>query len=467
MSAPKSNYVKPQPPAGMRDFLPAAMLRRQYVIDTVADVFELHGYEPIQTPVMERRETLLGKYGEDAEKLLYFARHTKGEVDELALRYDLTVPLARLFAQYESELPLPFKRYQIAPVWRGDSPGRGRFREFYQCDADTVGIAGMEADAEAMSVVVGSLTNLKFDRFAVKINNRKLLTGIGQYAGLEGAALADLYRTIDKFDKISAEGVLKTLIGTGIAEDTASRIMSLIKSREASESESPTYESNAAVLNSLRAALENVPTALQGITELATLLTVAQAMKIPAQNIDIDLTMVRGLGYYTGSIFETVLLTDRPEERIGSVAGGGRYDDLIGLFRKESLPTVGISIGIERLITILEERNAYPESLSRTVVQALVTVFNAEMKASSLALVGALRQAGIKAELFMQDNKGVGKQIGYADKKGIPVVVIQGPDELAGGKVKIKRLSDQREVETGISDAADAVKSLLQTTVQT
>jgi len=460
VSAPanKISPVKPQPPAGMRDFLPAAMMRRQYVFDAMTAAFEQHGYEPIQTPVMERRETLLGKYGEDAEKLMYFARHTKGDVDELALRYDLTVPLARLFAQYESQLPLPFKRYQIAPVWRGDTPQRGRFREFYQCDADTVGIAGMEADAEAVSVVVSALTRLGFDQFTVKINNRKLLTGIGQYAGLEGSALADLYRSIDKFDKIGADGVQKVLIGSGISQDTAARIMALVTVRSAA---TPSYESNASTLTALRASLENVPSAIEGITELESLLGVLAAMKIPAQYADVDLTMVRGLGYYTGPIFEAVLLTDRPEERMGSVAGGGRYDDLIGLFRKESLPTVGVSIGVERLITLLDERDGYPASLPKTVVQALVTVFDPASKAGSLALIGTLRQAGIKAELFMQDNKGLGRQIGYADKKGIPVVVIQGPDELAQGRVKLKRLSDQREVETSVTEIADAVRTLL------
>src|SRR5260221_7682809 len=192
--------IKPRLPSGMRDFLPADVLRRQYVINTVASVFETYGYEPIQTPVMELQETLMGKYGEDAEKLIFNAKHPQGKED-LALRYDLTVPLARFFGMHEPELMLPFKRYHIAPVWRAERPQRGRFREFYQCDADIVGIAGMEADAESISVVVNVLQKLGFTDFQVKVNNRKLLTGIGQYAGLSGDGLANLYRSIAKFDK--------------------------------------------------------------------------------------------------------------------------------------------------------------------------------------------------------------------------------------------------------------------------
>src|SRR5258706_1678934 len=211
----------------MRDFLPADVLRRQYVMDTVAQVFQTFGYEPLYTPVMELNETLLGKYGEDAEKLIFHAKHPQGN-EELALRYDLTVPLARALGMHESDILLPFKRYQIAPVWRAERPQRGRFREFYQCDADTVGIAGMEADAEAVSVIAAAMRKLGFEDFRVKINNRKLLTGIGQYAGLTGDALSNLYRSIDKVDKIGADGVKTEMIKGGISEEVVSKIAQLL-----------------------------------------------------------------------------------------------------------------------------------------------------------------------------------------------------------------------------------------------
>jgi histidyl-tRNA synthetase len=209
----------------MRDFLPADVLRRQYVIDTVADVFETYGYEPLQTPVLELQETLMGKSGEDAEKLIFYAQHPGGK-EQLALRYDLTVPLARAFGMHESQVMLPFKRYQIAPVWRAERPQRGRFREFIQCDADTVGIAGMEADAESVSLVVTALQRLGFQDFLVKINNRKLLTGIGQYAGLGGETLNNLYRSLDKLDKIGADGVREEMLKSGI-EASAAKIIDL------------------------------------------------------------------------------------------------------------------------------------------------------------------------------------------------------------------------------------------------
>src|SRR5579859_1702219 len=211
----------------MRDFLPADVLRRLYVMDTVADVFQTYGYEPLQTPVLELHETLMGKYGEDAEKLIFNAQHPGGK-EQLALRYDLTVPLARAFGMHEPDLSLPFKRYQIAPVWRAERPQRGRFREFYQCDADTVGVAGMEADAEAIGVVVPTLQRLGFNDFAVKINNRKVLTGIGQYAGLSGDLLGNLYRSIDKLDKIGIDGVRQEMLKGGISEEIVTKIAHLL-----------------------------------------------------------------------------------------------------------------------------------------------------------------------------------------------------------------------------------------------
>ncbi len=450
------NKIQPKLPSGMRDFLPADVLRRQYVIDTVSRVFETYGYEPLQTPVMEMHETLMGKYGEDAEKLIYNAQHPHGK-EQLALRYDLTVPLVRAFAMHESELALPFKRYQIAPVWRAERPQRGRYREFYQCDADTVGIAGMEADAEAISVVVSVMQALGFDDFGIKINNRKLLTGIGQYAGLQGEALANLYRSIDKLDKIGADGVRDELIKGNIDSAIVNKIMDLIITRP---SDPTGYDAGNAMISSLRGTMGNVPIAQEGLNELEDVLKFLQAMHVPEKYVELDFATVRGLSYYTGPIFETILRSDDPEERVGSVSGGGRYDELIGLFRKEALPMVGVSLGIERLIAIMDKRAMYPPQLKRTVVEVLVTVFSPETRAASMGLAAALRSGGVNTELIMQQTK-LGKQINTADKKGIPLVALLGPDEITRDEVKFKRLADQQEYVVPRAEAALAVRRLL------
>jgi histidyl-tRNA synthetase len=450
-------HIKPQLPTGMRDYLPADMLRRQYVIDKVAEVFEAFGYEPLQTPVMELSETLKGKYGDDAERLIYYAYHPGGK-EELALRYDLTVPLARVVGMHESRLQLPFRRYQIAPVWRGERPQRGRFREFYQCDVDLVGSASMLADAEMVSLVAVVMQRLGFDDFSVRLNNRKLLTGIGQYAGLSGQPLADLYRSIDKLDKIGMDGVRDELIRSGIDAAAIARIMDVLTL--AYQRQQSGYDAGAALIGALRETLADIPAAEAGLQELEDLLDCCAAMNVPEQFIALDLTCVRGLGYYTGSTFETVLLSNDPEERVGSVSGGGRYDDLVGLFRKEPLPTVGVSLGIERLITLMDRRSLYPPDINRTVVQVLVTLFGPETRIETLGLASALRDAGIRTEQYTEPAK-LGKQIGYADKRGIPVVVLLGPSELEQGVVKIKLLRRQQEIVVQRASIVETLKRLL------
>lgn len=449
--------IRPQLPSGMRDFLPADMLRRQYVIDTIATVFETFGYEPLQTPALELSETLLGKMGDDAEKLIYYAQHPGGK-EQLALRYDLTVPLARVFGMHEAKFVLPFRRYQIAPVWRGDRPQRGRFREFYQCDVDVIGISSMMADAEMVQVVAEALDRLGFSDFRIKINNRKLLVGIGEYAGLTGEALANLYRSIDKLDKLGVDGVREELSRGGIESDAVNRVMTMLIS--ARPADAVGYSAGRAILGALRETLDGIPPAMDGLNELDEMLTFAADFGVPDQVIELDLATVRGLGYYTGPVFEAVLVSDDPEERVGSVAGGGRYDNLVGLFRKESLPTVGVSLGIERLITLLDRRNAYPPGLNRTVVQVLVSVFGPETRAQSLAFASELRRAGVRAEVYMQDAK-LGKQFSYADKKGIPLVAIIGPSEVETGTIKLKALATQTEITVARDNATAGAQQLL------
>ncbi len=437
--------IKPRLPKGMRDFLPNEMLKREYVFDIVRDVFHLYGFEPLQTPVLELNETLMGKYGEDAEKLIFQAQHPGGK-EELALRYDLTVPLARVVAQYESEISLPFKRYQLSPVWRAERPQRGRYREFYQCDADIVGIASMAADAEIVGLVVTVFQRLGFKQFTVKINNRKLLTGIGQYSGVPNARLGDLYRSVDKFDKIGADGVRQELLERGIDAEAVARMIDLLQARQ------PGLES----LEFLEEVMGNIPVAAEGIRELRELAGHLNDANLPSNYYEFDFTMVRGLGYYTGPIYETIIT----EPNLGSVTGGGRYDELIGLFRKESLPTTGTSLGIERIIDLMDVLDLYPASISGTVVQVLVTVFDETSYAMSTRLAADLREQNVRTELFMQD-RNLGRQFTYADKKNIPLVAILGPEEITHNHVRLKRLSDGQEVTVGRDQVVEKVHELL------
>jgi histidyl-tRNA synthetase len=438
--------VTARTPKGFRDFLPAEMLKREYVMNTVRDVFHLYGFEPLQTPVIELKETLYGKYGEDAENLIYSASHGRGSKEELSMRYDLTVPLARVVAQYENELTFPFKRYQMSPVFRGERPQKGRYREFYQCDADIVGVATMAADAEVIGLAVTALRRLGFPQFTVKINHRQLLTAIGIYSGVPDEQLPDLYRSVDKFDKIGAEGVQKELEERGIAPDVVTRMMQLIsQQRQGIEN-----------LDFLEGAMGNLPEAKASIAELRELGMYLDDAGIKTDEYAFDLTMVRGLGYYTGPIFETVIT----EPNIGSISGGGRYDKLIGMFRRDSLPTTGISLGIERIIDLMDVLNLYPANIGGTVVQVLVTVFDAETQRESAKLASELRAGGIHTELVMDDKK-LGKQFNHADKKGIPVVAVLGADEISAGVVKLRRLADGQELTVPREEAAQKAQDLL------
>ncbi len=422
--------ITPRPPKGFRDFLPADMLKRNYVFGIITDTFHRFGFEPLQTPIVELSETLYGKYGEEAENLIFNVKHGRSDKDELSLRYDLTVPLARVVAQYEGELTLPFKRYQIAPVFRGERPQKGRYREFYQCDADIVGVANRSADAELVALKVMALKRLGFPQFSVKINHRQLLTAIGEFSGVPKDQLPALYRSVDKFDKIGAEGVEKELIERGIDADVVKRMMRLITNQQIGVNN----------LDYLDEVLGHVPQAQASIQELREMATYLDVMGVSTEHYAFDLTMVRGLGYYTGPIFETVI----SEPNLGSISGGGRYDDLIGIFRKDSLPTTGTSFGIERILVLMDELNLYPANIGGTVVDVLVTVMDEAMRPESMRLASELREAGIHVELMLEDKK-LGKQIAHADKKRIPLVAILGEDELKAGMVKMKHMTSGDE----------------------
>lgn len=438
-----SKSVTPRTPKGFRDFLPETMLRRNYVLDSITEEFHRFGFEPIGTPILELQETLFGKYGEDAEQLIFSAQHGRSTREPLAMRYDLTVPLARLVGQYENQLNFPFKRYHIAPVFRGERPQRGRYREFWQCDADIVGVPGMSADAEIISLTQRILSRLGFPQFLIKINHRKVLAAIGEFSGLPQAQLPDLYRSVDKFDKIGAEGVGRELTERGIAADAVTRMLDLIQAKE----------QGAGSLDLIADAIGDKDNGVDELRELAALLA---ETNVPSACYDFDFTMARGLGYYTGPIFETVI----SQPNLGSITGGGRYDNLIGLFRRQSLPTTGVSFGIERIIDLMDELKLYPDCVGGTLVEVLVTVFNQDTRGASMRIADRLRQAGVNTELYLPARK-LSRQFQYADKKRIPVVAIAGPDELESGVIKLRRLADGKETTAPLTDAVAAARQLL------
>ncbi len=423
-----SSFIKPRVPRGMRDILPEQMIRRQYVIDVIRDVFEEFGFEPLQTPALELSEVLTGKYGPDAEKLIYQAGHTGGKED-ISLRYDLSVPLCRVVAMYP-QLPKPFKRYQIDPVWRAERPQKGRYRQFFQCDADTVGSDSMLADAENVNLIYQILTRLGFKQFEININDRKLITGIGQFAGVPHEQLGGLYRSIDKLDKIGLEGVRTELVDNQIPEPVIEKLLNLLQIEG-----DPSM-----VLNALSEQLGDSEVAREGIAELKELCAYLTTLGVPHEFYRVNVAMVRGLEYYTGPIYETVV----EEPKIGSITGGGRYDELIGSFSKQGHPATGTSFGIERIIDVMEEFDMFPPAVGKTVTQVLVTVFDAELAQESLKLATLLRSSGIRTEVYCRPAR-LSAQIKYADTKGIPYAVILGSDEVEAGTVAVRDLASRNQ----------------------
>jgi histidyl-tRNA synthetase len=433
--------IQPRLPKGMRDVLPSQMVLRQHVLSIVEGIFAEFGFEPLITPAVELSEILFGKYGADAEKLFFMVEHPGGK-EKLGLRYDLSVSLSRVVAQYP-ELPKPFRRYQIAPVWRAERPQHGRYREFYQCDADIVGSASMLADAEIIALTFTILRRLGFQQFVTLINNRKILAGIGQYCGVPMDQTPQLHRAIDKLDKIGLDGVREELCKTGLTESTVNRLLELLQPAGGAQPG----------LGDLRRALANYPIAVEGIDELDELLGYLPALGVAEGFYRVDLAMVRGLDYYTGPIYET--LVEKP--RIGSITGGGRFDGLVSRFSTQGYPATGTTIGIERIIDVIEELHMFPTGIGQTAVQVLVTVFGPQCLQDSVHLVAGLRNAGLRCELYY-DMDPLGAQIRYALKKGIPFVAIVGPDEVAVGRVTVRDLRQKSQVQVGRSEVAAVIK---------
>lgn len=432
------DIIQPRLPKGMRDILPRQMVLRKYVLDIVERTFSEFGFEPLITPSVELAEILLGKYGAEAEKLIFMVQHRGGK-EQLALRYDLSVPLSRVVAQYP-DLPKPFRRYQIAPVWRAERPQKGRYREFWQCDADIVGSASMLADAEIVALIYTVLQRLGFQQFVIRLNDRKILAGIGLYSGVSEAQLPELYRTIDKLDKIGIEAVRDELRKSGLATQTIERLLTLLQ---------PGKDGQEA-LDDLRRELADYSIAQEGIAELRELLSYLPSLGVEDGFYRVDLAMVRGLDYYTGPIYETVV--EKP--RIGSITGGGRFDGLVGKFAAQSYPATGTTIGIERILDVMEELHIFPPEVGETTVQVLVTVFSPELMHESLRLITELRNGGLRCELYY-DADPLGTQIRYALKKGIPFVAIVGPDELAAGQVTLRNLPLKSQVQVARSEARE------------
>ena len=460
--------AKTQPARGMRDFLPADVRKREYVIGVIKQVYERYGFEPLETPAVENIETLMGKYGEEGNQLIFKilkrGEHEKTGEADLALRYDLTVPLARVVAQYQNELPKFFKRYQIQPVWRADRPARGRFREFYQCDVDVLGSKSMVVEAELIAAASDALVALGFNDFVIRINHRQVLIGLGDRAGIRRDQLEPTLTTIDKLDKIGFEEVeteLSQRIGAASAATLVGffrELASLNQAAEIAVGENSAMKKsalNSAILGRLVEFVGDHEQGSSGIDELQSVMKFSEAAGV-APRIRLDPSLARGLSYYTGAIMEINV-----PDLAGSLGGGGRYDNLVGIFLGKNVPACGFSLGLERIIVVMSEREMFPTQLISSPADAMVTIWNEGSVGESIAMVTELRTKGLRVDLYPDADK-MGKQFKYASARGIPFVLILGDEERARGEVALKDMKsgEQRSVKrTAVGDEIrDALK---------
>ncbi len=436
--------MKPLIPKGTRDFSPAEMVRRNFIFNTIKKVYERYGFVQIETPAMENLSTLEGKYGEEGDKLLYRILNSgevvsdaksKGDrlkISDLAekgLRYDLTVPFARYVVMHQNEISFPFKRYQMQPVWRADRPQKGRYREFYQCDADIIGSTSLISEAEFLLIIQEVFSSLQIG-VTIKINNRKILAGIAEVIG-HSDKLIDITVAIDKLDKIGEQKVKEELLAKGLSSDVVEKMQSLFEMRGDFESK----------LNFLKSFLTESSIGLKGIEETENVVNYLHAFGEHLKNLELDITLARGLNYYTGSIFE-VKVNDSRSTYSGSVLGGGRYDDLTGIFGLPNISGVGISFGIDRIYDVMLEMNLFDQlHLSETTSQVLFVNFGQEEEQFCLKILNELRQAGINAEIFPEHSAKMKKQMSYADSKKIPFVILIGKDEMKSERLTIKDMA--------------------------
>lgn len=438
-----ADLIQPRTLKGFRDYPPELMMAREGLLEKARQVYRSYGFAPIDTPALEYTEILLGKGGEESDKLIYrFMDHGGRDV---ALRFDLTVPFARFAAMYVPKLGTPFKRYHMGPVWRGENTAHGRFREFWQCDFDTIGTTSNAADIEVVLVIHDLLRALGIERFVIHVNNRLVLNGLLEELDLAGRTKA-LLVALDKLGKQGRERVLAEMVEqSGASAAQAERVLSLAE----------TSGSNAEILDRLERDFGGNATAAEGIRRLRELLSVTAAAGVAGERLAIDVSIARGLDYYTGTVYET-FLSDLPG--IGSICSGGRYDNLAGLYTKQALPGVGASLGLDRLLAALEELKLLRQTGAPAPV--LLVQFSAEALGRYEKMARTLREAGIGAEVY-PDAKKVGQQLQYAERRGFRVALIAGPDEFANQVWKIKDLSKREEVTVAETDVVASVRGVL------
>ncbi len=455
---------KPSIPKGTRDFNPSEIAKRNYIFDIIKKNFQTYGFQPIETPSFENSDTLLGKYGEEGDRLIFkilnsgdFLRKVDDatytdknsnsiapKITEKALRYDLTVPFARYVVMHQNELDFPFKRYQIQPVWRADRPQKGRFREFFQCDADVVGSDSLLQEVELIQLYDAVFSDLKLEGATIKMNNRKILAGIAEVIGAKDL-LIDFTVALDKLDKIGEDGVKKEMFAKGISE-------------EAIEKASPLFlpqGSNDEQLERLDALLKDSEEGKKGLEELRFILETIAVLGLQSANLSIDVTLARGLNYYTGAIFEVAA----PEGvKMGSIGGGGRYDDLTGIFGLKNVSGVGISFGLDRIYLVLEDLGLFPEAIDQSL-QVLCVNFGDKEALSALKLVSQLRKQGVKADIYPSSAK-MQKQMKYANNRNVPYVVLIGEQELDENSFVVKNMKKGTQEKYSLNKVADFVNYL-------
>ena len=430
-----------QPARGMRDFLPEDVRRREYVVGTIRNVYDRYGFEPLETPAAENIETLIGKYGEEGNKLIFKilkrGEHEASGQADLALRYDLTVPLARVVAEYQSKLPRFFKRYQIQPVWRADRPARGRYREFYQCDIDSVGSASPVVEAEQIAAVSEILTTLGFDDFVIRINHRKFIAAWLSRIPVADDRFGDVLVTIDKVDKIGKEGVSKELAEKGYSDAQISGITGWIGTHHPPEWLGSIADQFASVADS-------------GLDNLRQILRLT-ASTAAAGKLRVDPSLARGLGYYTGAIME-INVKDMP----GSIAGGGRYDNLIGMFLGSDVPACGFSVGLERILVVMQERSMFPPEVNQPSVDVVVAALEESAQGAAMATAAELRRGGtLRVDLYPDIAKKMDRIFKYVDQRRAKFIAVLGGNEVADGTVSIRHVATRKQETMGRAAAAD------------
>jgi len=474
--------LKPSIPKGTRDFSPTEMVRRNFIFKTIREVFERYGYQPIETPAMENIETLTGKYGDEGDKLIFkilnsgeyadnvqiksvdidnvknkflrdnspfallsdFVQSNKlaSQISEKALRYDLTVPFARYVVQHQNEITFPFKRYQIQPVWRADRPQKGRYREFFQCDADVIGSDSLLNEVELVQIINDVYSKLGIS-VTIKINNRKVLSGLAEVIG-EKDKIVDITVAIDKLDKVGVEGVNKELKEKGVSDSAIQKLQPVI-SFTGNQKEK---------IDLLKQIIGGTEVGKKGIEEIEFVFNSISSGKLPITNLELDITLARGLNYYTGAIFEV----KANDVQIGSICGGGRYDDLTGIFGLPNVSGVGISFGIDRIFDVMNELNLFENlGLASSTTKVMFAHFGDEERSYCIGVASLLRTAGINTEIYPDVTKKISKQFDYANKKQIPFVIVVGGDEMKSGELALKNMStgEQRK-----SNVAEIIKIL-------